>query len=299
MENLTVFERPALRSPHFVFGLSGWPNAGEVATGAVTYLRDKLSAKRLAEISPEDFYDFTTQRPMTIIEEGLVQRLRPPANVFYYYQNERADHDLVLLRGSEPHLRWRSYVNSVLTLMRELGVCQVYALGGLYDRVPHRRDPVVSGLANRPELLDLLRAHGVSFSSYQGPSSLHTTFLALCGEEGIPGVSLWGHVPIYVQNIANPKVCCALLRRVTQMLQLDIDLTDIHTAGQYLDETLDQALAQNAELRGFVEQMEQEPAAGTGSGREPVSLDDADRIIREVEEFLSRNKDSDQGPSGR
>lgn len=299
MENLTFIERPSLRSPYLVLGLSGWPNAGEVATGAVTYLRDKLSVKRLAELDPEEFYDFTTQRPMTIIQDGLVTRLRAPANVFYYYQNEHADHDLILLRGAEPHLKWRSYVGSILEVMKEFGVCQAYALGGLYDRVSHRRDPVVSGLANQPELLDLLRAHGVSFSSYQGPSSLHTTFLALCGEQGIPGVSIWGHVPIYVQSIANPKVCCAVLRRVTSMTQLELDLTDIRTAGQYLDETLDEAMAQNAELRRLVDQMEQGPSAETGQKGEPVSLDDADRIIHEVEEFLNRDKDSDEGPSER
>ncbi len=298
MDALTILERPALRSPYLVMGLSGWPNAGEVATGAVTYLRDKLSAVRLAEIDPEEFYDFTTQRPMAIIEDGVMLRLRPPSNVFYYYQNPTGEHDLILLRGAEPHLHWNGYVSCLLSVMREFSVHQVQALGGLHDRVPHNREPVVSGLANRPELRDLLRSHGVRFSSYQGPSSLHTTFLARCADEGFPGLSIWGHVPIYVQNIANPKVCCAVLRTVAGIIGVSIDLSDVRAAGEYLDETLDEALSQNADLRSFVEQMQEDPEADTGAGRALAPLDEAERIVREVEEFLNRQKEEDQGPGG-
>ena len=42
MENLVLYETPELRSPYLVAGFKGWPNAGEVSTRTVGYLRDKL-----------------------------------------------------------------------------------------------------------------------------------------------------------------------------------------------------------------------------------------------------------------
>ncbi len=295
MDNVTIYDRPTLRSPHLVLAWSGWPNAGEVATGAVTYLRDKMGAKRLAAIDPEEFYDFTTQRPMIIIENGEIKRIRPPANTLYYYQNPYAEHDLVLMRGAEPHLKWRTYINTILSLLEEHSIYRVYALGGLYDRVYHKREPVVSGLPNVPEVRDLLAAHGIVLSSYQGPGALHTSLLAAFAERGIPGMSMWGHAPIYVQNVANPKVCHALLRRVADMAGLKVDLSDVKAAGDYLDDTLDSALAQSADLRNYVSQMQQEGA--DQPSQEPVSLDDAQRIIKEVEDFLRGNLGQEGGPT--
>jgi proteasome assembly chaperone (PAC2) family protein len=286
-DSYQIYDHPPLRRPFFVMGLSGWPNAGEVATGAVTFLRDRLAAKRLAEIYPEEFFDFTLQRPVAVIEEGLVRRLRPPSNILYYHRNLQAENDLILLRGAEPHLRWTTFINSLLAILEEFGVGKVFALGGMYDRLPHNREPKVSGMANGPELKELLRSHGIEFSSYQGPSSLHTTFLTVCRRHNLPGVSIWGHVPVYVQTIANPKVCHAVLRRLTRMLDLDLDLSDLKRAGDYLDATLDGAMEQNDELRRFMGQLERE------TGRYPVERDqapepDAELIIKEVEDFLRR-----------
>lgn len=44
IEGLILYEAPKLREPYLVAGFSGWPNAGEVATGAVE--KPKRSRKK-------------------------------------------------------------------------------------------------------------------------------------------------------------------------------------------------------------------------------------------------------------
>jgi proteasome assembly chaperone (PAC2) family protein len=290
----TIYDRPPLRSPHFVMALSGWPNAGEVATSAVKLMRDQLAAKRLAEIYPEDFFDFTIQRPMVVVEKGLLRRLRPPSNIFYYYRNPASEHDLILLLGAEPHLHWAAFVDCVLAILHEFNVYRAFVLGGMYDRVSHRREPKVSGSASNPEMRSLLYLWDIEPSSYQGPSSLHTTFMATAHQRGVEGISIWGHVPQYVQSIANPKACRAVLNRLAPQIEVDLDLRALEKSGRYLDRTLDAAINQNDQLRQMVEKLEGETGGQPPDGpTRPLDIE-AGHLISEVEDFLRR----EQGASG-
>ena len=58
MQNLIIHERPNLVQPYLVMGFEGWPDAGKVSSGVISYLRDKLEANKFAEIKPDDFYLF-------------------------------------------------------------------------------------------------------------------------------------------------------------------------------------------------------------------------------------------------
>jgi hypothetical protein len=102
-------------------------------------------------------------------------------------------------------------------------------------------------------------------------------------------------VPIYVQTIANPKVCHAVLRRLTDLTGLSLDLSDVRTAGEYLNDTLDAALTQNPELRRFVEELQQGEGHSRSFRQDPVSASDTERIIRDVEDFLRRGQGGGEG----
>ena len=56
---LELLARPALSGPRMVLGLSGWMDGGDVSTGTIRYLAEKLSARPFARIAPEDFYVYS------------------------------------------------------------------------------------------------------------------------------------------------------------------------------------------------------------------------------------------------
>ena len=63
--------QPVLKRPVVVAAFEGWNDAGDAATHAAKWLRQRWSAKRFAVVDPESFYDFTTARPQVeITAEG-------------------------------------------------------------------------------------------------------------------------------------------------------------------------------------------------------------------------------------
>lgn len=292
MENLLIFERPKLKKPYLVAGFSGWPNAGEVSTGVLTYLRNKLRAKRFAEIIPNDFYDFSSHRPVARIEEGALRELKFPSNDFFYWQNEKARHDLVLLLGVEPHLRWTQFIETVLRFARELETEMFCAVGGVFDQVPHTQEPRVAAAANDPRLQRKIASYGLEFASYQGPSSLHTAFLAASKAHNIKCLTIWGRAPHYV-SIPNPQVCYGVLKRLVNILELDISLDEIRRAGEYLVEQVNKVVAQNARLQEYVRRLEEGYVLPRERTEEVV---EDGRIIREIEDFLKKSGEEKENP---
>src|SRR5512142_2610420 len=89
-----VFEtRPPLRSPVLLLAFAGWSDAGASATTAVRYLAEQLLAKRFASIDPEDFYDFSAQRPLVRLNENKIREIHWPSYDFYSAAGMGVDRD--------------------------------------------------------------------------------------------------------------------------------------------------------------------------------------------------------------
>ncbi|HEX5895388.1 MAG TPA: PAC2 family protein, partial [Thermoleophilaceae bacterium] len=107
MSDVIWRERPELRAPVMVCAFRGWNDAGEAATAALSYIRGSFEAREVAEIDPEDFYDFTAVRPSVKLTEGSMREIEWPENSFSVAPVPGAEGDLVMLQGVEPSLRWR------------------------------------------------------------------------------------------------------------------------------------------------------------------------------------------------
>ena len=55
-DKLRIHKKPKLSAPRILLGFSGWMDGGEVSTGTVKYLIEKLEAQRFADIEPEGFF---------------------------------------------------------------------------------------------------------------------------------------------------------------------------------------------------------------------------------------------------
>jgi len=283
---IIIYEKPKLNKPYLLIGFEGWPDAGKVSSGAVSYLRDRLGVRELAEVAPDDFYLFQSpsdeiKRPVVDIQDGLVTGLSLPATKLWFYKNQGAGHDLIIMLGREPELRWNDYVNLILDLAQNFGVVRAYAIGGTYDVVPHTLAPMVVAVQGASGLEAEMKEHGIQTINYRGPSSIHTLFLVSAGLRKLEMVSLWGYVPHYVQ-VPNTKVCHGILSKLTRMLELDLKLEDIKGEGEQLDEMVDNALAQKPELSDYVKRLELEYGKAKDELGEPIKED----IIKDIEDFL-------------
>jgi len=95
-----------LHSPIMVIALRGWFDIAEVATTAINELFADRVAPIVAAIDPDPFFDFTQERPFVEFNEDEVRQIRWPVNEFRFARFPGAPHDLVVLAGVEPHLRY-------------------------------------------------------------------------------------------------------------------------------------------------------------------------------------------------
>src|SRR5438552_248819 len=132
MQPLLWDRRPeALRAPALVCAFKGWNDAADAASTALTFVGGALGAERFATIDPEEFYDFQVTRPQIRLTDGRARRIDWPAVELYEVRVPRAPRDLVLLAGTEPNMRWRTFVRVVVELAEALGVQMVVTLGAL------------------------------------------------------------------------------------------------------------------------------------------------------------------------
>src|SRR5690606_24970865 len=80
-----------------------------------------------------------------------------------------AERDVVLLRGIEPNMRWRSFCREIVGLCTELGVELAVLLGALLNDSPHSRPVPVVGTATDP---GLARAVQLELTRYEGQTGI-------------------------------------------------------------------------------------------------------------------------------
>ena len=124
-----------------------------------------------------------------------MRRIDWPENAFHHAHLEHASQDALLLLGSEPSLRWRTFCSLVTGLAVDLGVELVVTLGSLLADVTHTRPAPVTASASDPVLVERL---GVQPSRYEGPTGIVGVLHDACRAVDIPSVSLWAAVPHYV-----------------------------------------------------------------------------------------------------
>ena len=292
MQPLQWEYRPdGLRAPALVCAFKGWNDAADAASSAVTFVGSALSARRFATIDPEEFYDFQATRPRVKMVEGQTREIVWPAVELYEARVPRAPRDLILLTGSEPSFRWRTFCQIVVELAEALGTQLVVTLGALLADVPHTRAVSVTGLSSDPALVARL---GLAPSSYEGPTGIVGILHAACQQAGLPSASLWAAVPHYIAATPNPKAALALVRKLEGLVGVAVDGSDLESASADYERQVNVAVQSDPDVQAFVERLEQ--AAGEDADDSPGTLPSGETIARDLQRFL-RQRGGETPPS--
>ena len=287
MDSLTwEGDLPHLRSPVLVCAFRGWNDAAAAASTALGAVAATVEAETIAKIDPEDYFDFQSTRPTIVMDEGQTRRIDWPANDLIAVRIPTADRDLVLLDGTEPNLRWRTFSETVATAADALGVELVITLGALIAEVSHTLPVPITGLASDPELVEELE---LERSSYEGPTGIVGVVHDLCRATGIQSASLWAAVPHYVAAVPNPKAALALLRRLEGLTGIAVEASDLELETDDYEDQIGRAIAANPEIEELVSRIEAEQVDLLDE--EGEGLPSADSIAREFQRFLRQRGD--------
>ena len=281
-DELRITEKPLLERPVLIAAFRGWNDGGQGASLAGAFLARQWEAEQFADIDPEEFFDFQVNRPTVHLDEGLQRRLEWPENTLYHSRIPGTQRDVVLLLGQEPNMRWQRFARLVVDLGVELGVDLVISLGALLADVPHTRPAPVTGSASDQALVEKL---GLQLSRYEGPTGIVGVLHDAFRNAGVPSVSLWAAVPHYVSLAPSPKAALALCNRLAQLLNVEIDTSELDEASESYQQQVTEAVATDEETAAYVEELEQR-ADTIESFAEGGELPTGESLAAELTRFL-------------
>ncbi len=284
-EVLTWTSRPVLNRPIMVVALRGFFDAAEVATGALSWLRTARLIETVAEIDSDPFYDFTQERPQVRLDDRGERSVLWPTNTIDALRFPGSAHDLVLVEGTEPHIRWRTFADSIVAAARELRCEAVVTLGAGAEPVPHTRAPMVVGSTTEDDLASSL---GLQRPQYQGITGLIGVLLERLEREDVPSISLRVGVPHYLTNAKHPAASASLLSHLEHVVGVPTNVAAMQGDVNRWRDMHDAAVEADDQARLFVRMLEAEY-----DRRVERTIPTADDLAEQFERFLDERRDDD------
>ena len=100
----------------------------DAASSAIQFVGSALGAQRFATIDPEEFYDFQATRPRVKMVDGQAREIVWPAVELYEARVPGAPRDLVLVSGTEPSLKWRTFTQVIVELAEDKKAADIVLL---------------------------------------------------------------------------------------------------------------------------------------------------------------------------
>jgi hypothetical protein len=114
-------------------------------------------------------------------------------------------------------------------------------------RIHHTEPPRVLGVATTPLAADELKKYDLLPAGNLQIAGLNGLLLGVAKERGIEGICLLGEVPLYATRIQNPMAALAVLKVLTQMLDIEIDTAELAQLAGEAGKRMKQVAAQAME----------------------------------------------------
>ncbi len=274
-----VAEPPQLRRPVLLVALEGFVDAGIVAATAGAFLRHRWQSEPIARFDRDALLDYRARRPTAVVDSGRLRRLDWP-DLEVFAAEVEAPHDVVLLLGPEPDMRWEAFSSATIELCRSLEIETSLGLGAYPAATPHTR-PIRILKAGNSVATDLAPDVG-EITGYTGPVGAGTALQDALGAAGIPAIGLWAEVPHYIAGSPNPPGALALVQLVAATLRTEVDTTELQAAATLHTEQVAEAVAEHPDAGEMVAALE----LLYDQGRHDESLPSGEDIANEIEKFL-------------
>ncbi|GMU40244.1 MAG: hypothetical protein AMXMBFR23_11100 [Chloroflexota bacterium] len=300
-------EADALRRPLLVAAFSAPGNS--TAAAALALLAEGRESRILAEIEPDEHYDFTVVRPLVRIEDGERVIDWP---VVAFNRIALPERDVVVLTALEPHLRWKAFTRAVVAVAEEYGIREAVLLSAFNGATPHTRPAPLQWFPLSAAVRTWRFGLPPSAPRYQGPATFTMVLATALRDAGIQTGTLNAIAPFYVGLDPSPHAARSLASALASELGVTVDLRALDVQiGEVARQAAQQARESEA-LATFVANLEQQydearaqPAAATEGAAAPAgkhadaSLPDAGAVLADVEALLREHRgDAGGGGSG-
>jgi proteasome assembly chaperone (PAC2) family protein len=282
-----TFDTPEEPAKHLIVAFRGWPDANEAATESISYLIDQLSTKKVADLDPEDFFDFSHYRPITALVNNE-PRLCWPRNEFFLKKSDDISPALLLLLGTEPNLKWRAFTEAIVWMAKKYNVGSIIHLGSLMDAVPHTRPLRFTGITTDKNLMTEFSNLNIHSSNYRGPTGIPAVLREMVSKHNLQYTSFWAHSPHYLQVPPNYFITYGLVKTLSQILNLNLSLENLKTASLNFEIMIQKAVETDKQLVSLVKRLEDNyDIPGNLDTEMPKGSD----VVKDLELFLKDLRD--------
>jgi|SRR5919106_979870 proteasome assembly chaperone (PAC2) family protein len=278
-----------LNDPVLVAAFRGWNDAGDAASFAALHLGRVWGSTKLATIDPEEFYDFQAVRPQVELVDGLTRKITWPSIEFRAARLQGGPNDVIVLIGTEPNVRWRTFSKLIVDIARRHRVKLVVTLGALLADVPHSRPVQITGTAMDS---DLIRRLDLQRSRYEGPTGIVGVLHDAFAGAGIASASLWAAVPHYLSVNPNPKAALALVEKCTQLVGAAAEIDDLQRATAVYEEKVSELVAQDEDVQAYVRMLEERSDERDIEEMDPTQMPSGEDLAAELERYLRDNPET-------
>jgi len=265
---------------------TGWSDTGTVTTDVADHLVDVFESERFLTVDPEEYYVFTETRPHVRVDDEGVRQLDWPENEAYALRLPDGPNDLIVVRGVEPNLRWRTFSERLSEAIFRLEPSLICTLVARPAQTPHTRPVPVTGSSADPKLA---AKFGLGRSLYQGPTGILGVIHDSLRRRGSGLISLAAGVPHYLNVEENPAATIALLRALEPVIGVKAPLGELEDEVERFAARVEEASRGDEQIGNYVRSLEEhygeagesQPAEGDAG-----DLPSADDILRDVEDFL-------------
>ena len=269
-------EEHSLRDPVAVLAFEGWNDASDAASRVLQYLMEHHDVTPLARLDLENYINYQESRPLVTLDRQ-VRNIRWPTVGFFGIALPDHSHDLVLVLGEEPHLRWRRFCLEAASVLRDLGVRQAVALGAFVGEIAHTLPVPIFGSSSDPDFAHRLGLHA---SAYEGPTGITGVITTAFEDEGLEAAGIWAGIPHYLAANPSPTGTRALLYTLGDVIGHRFDVKELDEEVADYEARVQEAIAGSSELVGYVRGLEAE------SEKRAISLTSSRRLVEEIERFL-------------
>ena len=285
--SVKLYHKPKLRAPYL---LAAWSGMGAVALLTVNYLRQALHAELFGEIDPWDYY----APSQVLTQDGLIQSPVLPETRFYFWDKGKA-HDLIFLIGTvQPSSAYEMAVQ-IMDTAAQFAVERVYTAAAFPKVIHHTSKPRVLGAATHRHMLAELEDYDITLMQDGTIDGLNGLLLAAAKVRDIRGLCLLGEIPLYAHDIINPWAAHAVLRVLTQILDVDISLKRLEFWAKDMEPEMDRLydILPDKDKEAFKRSQgtSDHPHANSPNLEQPLIADEA--FFEGIEQFLDQHRHSE------
>jgi proteasome assembly chaperone (PAC2) family protein len=221
--------------------IAAWPGMGHVALTACYYLIAKLEMEFRAEYATSDLFDVDH----VSVKGGLAQPFRYPKNQFFVWHNPRGGSDLLIFIGeAQPPQGRYNFCRKLIDYAQSEGVSKIYTFAAMATAIDLGDESRVIGVAADKDTLHELLTNEVDLLQAGSISGMNGILLGVAAERKIPGGCLLGEMPAPLMDVPYPKASLAVLSTFDQLVDFEIDLTDLNIEVERMGKHLSEAVEQ-------------------------------------------------------